>query len=272
MSIADSVRARRYLLQEATEEERAAVEREYLEHADALDRIASAEADLIEEYLSHQLSPGERVRFERIYLAAPHRRTRVDMIRRLMGRGLRPAAAHDANAVAGQRGIGGRQWLALAASLLFGAGSGLWVASPFGVPRTTAVQSQTIRGPVRGPDDGSLGANWVLDLTLSSITSRSRSAIETVLLPAGIEVVVIHLEGDANTPLIARRVSIRIAGGQEVWASRVAYEPFSPGIVARIEVPATMLPSDDYIVTLYGSSEAGIEREMTEYFLRIRSD
>ena len=66
----DAAQARRYLLGQATEAERSALELEYFHSDEAVDRMAAAEDDLIEDYLSDRLDPVERGLFERDYLAA----------------------------------------------------------------------------------------------------------------------------------------------------------------------------------------------------------
>ena len=73
----DSTQLRRYVLGALTEDERAAIEHEYFERADVLDRVCGAEDDLIDDYLSNRLAAEEHERFERHYLATPRHRTRV---------------------------------------------------------------------------------------------------------------------------------------------------------------------------------------------------
>ena len=53
----ESVRARRYLLGDTNDEETAVIEQKYFEDDEAVDRIAAAEDDLIEDYLAGQLKP-----------------------------------------------------------------------------------------------------------------------------------------------------------------------------------------------------------------------
>jgi len=40
--------------------------------------------------------------------------------------------------------------------------------------------------------------------------------------------------------------------------------------VARAEVPARTLATDDYVVTLFGADPTGREVEWAQYFLRVR--
>lgn len=252
----ESARARRYLLGEAGDEECAALEQEYLEHPDALDRMASAEDDLIEDYLAGQLDPADRTRFERAYLPVPHRRVRVETIRRLMAHASRSASAtrETARSAEPKRTRLG-PWLALAASFVAAFGA-LRVLEPFADGREEIV------------------APRLFALTLSPATVRSESGAGAFVIPAGTDVVSIRLERDAGGGAFgARRASIQVVGGAEAWNGRVTPDAaLPPGTAARVDVPAASLPPDDYLVTLYGADRSGVEREWTQYFLRVRSE
>ena len=109
-------------------------------------------------------------------------------------------------------------------------------------------------------------APQVYALTLSPVTVRGSSESISIVVPAGSDVVAIRLESDAESRrLVARRASIRIVGGDTVWEGSVAAEANPPvGTVARVDVPAARLRADDYLVTLFGTDQAGVEREWTQ--------
>lgn len=304
---AESTCVRRYLLGQLSEDECTVVEREYLEHSDAIDRIASVEDQLIEEYLTHRLSPDDRARFERAYLPVPHRRVRIATVRGLMAHGSRllrgdaaranaaRAQARPAHAVRAdeprtspvepERMLRG-QWTGLAVSLLLGACGGLWVCSPFGaqhapiigapVEHVEASQTPPPNAPVPPADERIIRApasGRPVTVTLLPVGVQSASETPTVVVPAGTGVVTMHLAEESGAPpLAARRASIRVVGGEDVWRGSIADEEHPPpGTVARIDVPAASLPSDHYLVTLYGADPTGADREWTHYFLRVRS-
>ena len=81
------------------------------------------------------------------------------------------------------------------------------------------------------------------------------------------------LEGEA--PGFKRgtgRAAIRTVGGGEVWQGPATVGGELPaGVIARIEVPASRLAVDDYVVTLFGTDAGGAERELSRYFLRVRA-
>jgi hypothetical protein len=274
-AIPDTARARRYLLGLASEDEAAAVEHEYFADQDAVDRIAAAEDDLIEDYLADQLSRGDRERFERDYLASPPHRVRVETIRRLMAQGSRSAPGPSKiSAISPRRLTRYRPWLALAASLLIVASVALWLFAPSG-RKPAVVDNGGSVPPAAGAPTGSSPSRGPVTfaLTLSPVAIRGASDSPPTAIPAGTDVVTIRLERDAdNRPLIARRAAVRTVAGVEVWQGAVTAESTPvPGVAARIDVPAAKVPADDYLITLYGTDRAGAEKEWAQYFLRVRA-
>jgi hypothetical protein len=285
----ESARARRYLLGEASDEECAVVEQDYLAHADAIDRIAAAEDDLIEDYLANQLSSGERALFERSYLSAPHHRIRVDTIRRLIAHGSPsaqvptavPALRETARIIPIRRLTPQtqKQLLALAASLILAASVAWVMFSLFGrrpadvVVDNRSPQPSTTVQPDRGTTTPA-AAPRIFALTLSPVAVRSGSGNAAVAVPAGTTTLVIRLETDTGSrTLTAGRASIRTVGGHEVWQGPVGTERNpARGTIARLDVPAGRLPADDYLITLYGATRTGAEQEWAQYFLRIRAE
>ena len=68
----------RYLLGELSEEDSAQLEDSSFSDPDQLEELWSVENDLIDGYARDELPPAERVRFERLFLAHPDRRQRVE--------------------------------------------------------------------------------------------------------------------------------------------------------------------------------------------------
>lgn len=288
----ETVRARRYLLGDASEEERTAIEREYLEFDETVDRIAAAEDDLIEDYLGDQLSPVERERFERAYLSVPHRRVRVETVRRLMARSAPVAQAHPPQAVPGKtlpfrssRRPPGLSWLMLAASVLLALSLFSWRMSSRGDGQQTVIVDQRPQAPAAQPVPSAPGspvtapqapppqaAPRVFAVTISPVSVRSAADAATVVVPARTDTVTLRLESDADPrALTPSRVSIRTVSGTTVWQGRVGSTAGSPrGTAARVDVPAQRLVADDYVVTLYGLDGGRVEQEWAQYFLRVR--
>lgn len=68
---------RQYLLGEVSDHEGERIERQYLADKDSFDHLLSVEDDLVDEYLSAELSPEERQQFEQKLLATPKQRERL---------------------------------------------------------------------------------------------------------------------------------------------------------------------------------------------------
>ena len=75
----------RYLLGELSEEQQVAIEDQAFADQKYLASITSVENDLIDEYVRNELSPAERQRFEKQFLASAERRKRVEFARALAG-------------------------------------------------------------------------------------------------------------------------------------------------------------------------------------------
>ena len=280
-----ALRARRYLLETATEDERAAIEREYFGVGHAVDRMAAVEDDLIEDYLSGELAADERDTFEHNYLAAPRHRRRLDTIRKLIASSGRQddgtGSMLPAPSMVGSKWSAFQQ-LALAASLLIAAGA-VWMAGrSLRGPRTTtegtpAVASRSVnpapeRGPVQ-PPAGLPASRRVIAVSISPLGVRGADDRQSLVIPVRTDVVALRLEGEPGDriPGLAR-ASIRTVSGTEIWqgAAHTA-DPLPQGVVALVDVPAQRLRADDYIVLLFGHDAAGLEQERYRYVLRVRS-
>ena len=269
----DAERARLYLLGQLTDEERSQLEQEYFHSDETVDRIAAAEDDLIQDYLSESLDPVERAWFEREYL--PQHRQRVETVRQLAS-AARPSR-HEAATSQPLR------WLPLAAALVLVAMGSLWIfMSPRGGERpaieksppaaSTSVPSST-PGPTLQPPQPVAPAPRVFAVSISPVTVRSAADVPAVIVPAGTDIVALSLEGEAaGLRRGSGRAAIRAVSGGQVWQGPATMTGDLPaGVIARIEVPASRLAVDDYVVTLFGADAGGAERELARYFLRVRA-
>ncbi len=287
----ESVRARRYLLGETTDDEAVVIEQEYFEREDAVDRISAAEDELIEEYLDGRLALADRDRFERVYMSVPHRARRVETVRRLIRHAARPGELPRGQVVVfPQRRVPGRvKWIALAASLLLVAALARWALAPDRIeaprvartspPAAPSVPAPTPPATVTPPASTDpaprtpLEVPSVFAVTLSPVSVRSGADGPNVVVPAGTDTIAIRLEGEADgRELTPHEASIRTVAGSDVWKGRVITERrAAPGTIARVNVPASRLPADDYVVTLFGTGRDGAAQEWAQYVLRIRA-
>jgi hypothetical protein len=266
-------RARRYLLGQASEVEASDLELEYFADETAVDRIAAAEEDLIEDYLGDRLTPDECLQFERHYLASPDHRQRVGTIRRLMVATSRSGdSAPVKPTVSRHRPY---QWLALAAALVAVVGT-VWTFRPVrhersalseNRPASPSAPERRSTQAVRPPT----AATRVFALSLSPASVRGANDAPSLRIPQGTDVVALRLEGEGPSILNGRAV-IRTVTGNDVWAGPATTATDLPaGVVAQVNIPPDRLSVDDYVVTLFGTDPAGVERERYRYFLRVRS-
>lgn len=275
---------RRYLLGEAGDPHRSAVEEQYFADEHALAAIEAEEDTLIEEYLANQLGPQEREQFERAYLSAPQRRQRVEIVRRLIRAA--PTARADApgDAVAPfERSIEAR-WrratpLAAAAAVVLAVAAWWMFVTPheprIGNPSVTQTSPPKVpQSPAqRTPEPAQPGARdaTVIAFVLSPLNVRSGDQSPTLTVLPGTTVVSLRLQAPERTNAFPGRVIVRSVSGKEVWrgeATRARDE--IAGAMAQVDVPADRLGHDDYLVELHPVDARGVEGEVSRYFLRVR--
>lgn len=225
---------RRYLLGATSDDENATLEVAYFKDADALNGIADEEDALIDAYLAGELDAGERTRFERHYLASPVHRRRVDAVRLLRHVPSAPAAVSSM-----------RRWLAVAAALCAAIGSA-WLfagraARPAEAVRPTVARSAP--APVASTPH-------LFAFSLPLVNVRGAADAPRLIVPAGIDVVRLDLEGDRSKHLEHDIVVVQTVAGTEVWRGRAVTAPLPPGIAVRVELPAALLRPDDYFVSV----------------------
>jgi hypothetical protein len=262
--------ARRYVLGDASEDERDALEQAYFSDPAKLDDIESAEERLIEAYLAGELNLQERARFEREYLSLAHRRRRVETVRRL----IRSASlATPAPLPKPHWSLG---YLAVAASLLLTVFAGWWiVASRSAVPATAPSAAPTSAAghpqpPSPQPAQPAAAPPRIIALALSPIHTRSEGETPSVAVPAGTDFVELTLQDGGGAPMQAAKAVLQTVGGLEVWRGDVEKQPPAPGVVAHVRIPAARLTTEDYIVTLFEEDARNVEHERYRYFFRVR--
>jgi hypothetical protein len=264
---------RRYVLGGSTEEESAAVEREYFKSADALDRVRAVEDDLIDEYVAGQLAPDEQGEFERHYLTTPAHRRRV-----AVARALRTAESVESN----QRRPVAVRWrpaAALAAALIIVAVGVALMLRMRSVPTTVQVDSlpsatAPAPPPPRVPAPPPVRpVAIVVELSISPILVRGSDQPAGLTIAADTDVVRLYLQGQGSTRRLGQaRAIVRTVTGDQVWSGPAeAADRTAPRALARVDIPADRLRPDDYIVELLGADTAGREVELYRYFLRVRA-
>jgi hypothetical protein len=271
---------RRYVLGAATDIEAATIERDYFKNVETLERVRAAEVDLIDDYVSGQLSGDEHEVFEREYLTTPARRRRV-----AVARALGKAATARSNERRRSRRLR-RMTAGLAAAIAVLAGAGAWLLQTPSDPRTAlenasrpvlpatsgtgAIDSPARQAPpvsdARPPDRRPVVATF----EISPILVRGGHAAATAI-PEGTDVVRLHLQGEpTGRPDNPTTAIVRTVGGLVIWRGS-AVASSEPRELARIDVPASRLRPDDYIIELLGDDTRGRRIELHRYFLSVRS-
>jgi hypothetical protein len=255
----ESARARRYVLGQTSEEESTAIEREYFADETAIDWVWAAEDDLIDEYLSGRLDAVERDWFEREYLKSRLHRIRVEAARQLLRSGESGGRAPAPMA---------RRWLAAAAVVILVAAGLLWRFAPERVVPRAVPEGQATSLPRPSPAPPS---SRLFGVSISPVTVRSASDSADLVIPAGTDVLRVSLESDADQRRLTRATaSVRTVSGTVAWSGPANLDDLPPGVMAQIDVPAARLPVEDYVITLVGADETGIERERARYVVRVR--
>lgn len=275
---------RQYLLQALPEAEAAALEELYFADAELLAELTAVEHELIDEFLDGRLGDADRTRFEARYLASPVHRSRVAAARALR---LQTTPRRPARVLAGRWPGQPVIRLAVAALLILGLVSLMQLlprpASPDGTsagrerpaptvadaprdnPRATpSAPEPTPPGPSAPPPPTPSVPTSLFAITLPAVVTRAAGQLSATI-PATATRVLLQLEGDAAgvKELIA---DIRTVEGRVAWqgpATRGA-----AGLLATIEIPSTVLPPDDYLVSLASPGTPPVE--VARYALRVQ--
>ena len=259
----DATRARRYLLRDGTDEESLAIERDYFESERTLEAIAAAEDDLIEDYLDDALTVDELVKFEREYLANAGHRRRVETIRQLRKKARPPHAAAERRTFADRsRRVRLRiAVLATAAILVLAVGAAVRYRTRSAATGATRSSVNAQRGGPSAPEPPIVAAPRVFAFAVPGGSLRSTTDAAALVIPAGIDIVSLELPSESGDQ--PTRATVSTAVGDEVWAGAVDRTKLgSP----RIDVPASRLGPDDYIITVSGAGPQSSNR----YVLHVR--
>jgi hypothetical protein len=267
----DSATLRRYLLGLLAEPDAEALEEQYLARPEILEQIRAVEDDLLDDYAARRLAAAEVEPFEKRFF--PSRQARVVAARALRLAAVaevRPPARPLAPALRTRPAL----FLALAASLLLAMlAVRLWPARPPAVT-TASVPPGSLARPVAPSPSAvpEVSARLPVEvvMALSPVLLRSGAAPAELLVPGDAVTLVLELEGDqATLPKAAAKLDgdIRTVEGDPVWTGEAQPRTDSggKGSLASIRVPASRLPTGDYLVTLSAGAEP-----LYRYFVRVR--
>ncbi|MBI4909421.1 MAG: hypothetical protein HY820_37730 [Acidobacteria bacterium] len=269
-----------YLLGKLPDEKLAEVEDRAFADRAFLAALQAAEADLIDAYVRKELTGPELRKFERLFLASPQRRKKVEFagtLARLADEAVQPAQSSSWGALFDwARGWGHPLQFAAALGMLacvIGL-SWLWSENRSLHSRMANLQSRSsdlerqahdltgrlaeeqaransLTAQSKLPSPPPLMASLVL---LPGATRAQSNAIQ-LLLPAGAQVAHIEIQLEAADDYPRFRVELRTARGDEVMArGNLLRQRNAGGFAVSLDVPASALPAGQYELALKGVS------------------
>ena len=277
----DAAQIVNYLLGALPEEERARLEERFLRDAEYRELIRAVEDDLIDDYIRGDLAPRQRELFEKQFTNLPHRASKVEMaiaLSKALGDEPRvdgwKAVASPKNLATPSRLVVFRYPLAAAAILVVGLG--VWLVMGTRPSQPEVEQSHTAQAtpppkavPRSAPDDPPPPAPQLSIATflLPPGLVRDTTAARTFALPAGTQLVRLHLALEQADEYPAYRAELRTASGKSVWKADALRPQRDPqGLSVVLDVPADRVPPESYELTLTGISKAGADDIGYYYF------
>jgi hypothetical protein len=247
-----------------------------------VDRLSVAEDDLIDEYLRRELPRRDRQQFERVFLQSERRRERLELARRIHSRLF--AAPADQSITeklrswfAGFYAPPPKFALAAAGAIVISAAFGSWW-----VLRSQSAAHQTISASLRRDLVAARARIDALDARVTELTpasslsfaltpglTRAVTVESRLAIPPGNHRVRLQLDTGSKAASLYR-ASVQQADGTEVW-SRVGLKPelAETRHIVTLDIPSSVLPPSDYVVTLWGGSGSGYRDELADYSFRV---
>ena len=242
-------------------------EAERLDEASIVDdefaaRLAAIEHELFDAYAADELTADRRARFEEIFAGREDGRRRIGVARELRNQ------SRTTPTKQGPRTVTPVWWLAAAAMVVLAVGTArmLW---PLGSePRSE--QPVAAEPKVTPPAPAVVASSAVTVFALSPRGSRSAEGSPPVVIPPQTRTVRLRLTGDPGAAAFTTpSVLIQSVEGREAFRGPArAVVASADNAIAEVDVDASLLAPDDYIVQL---DEGGREADRIRYFLRVRS-
>jgi len=285
----------RYLLGEVSQQERDEIEDGYSRDDDLFEDLIAAENDLIDDYVHDKLSETEKGQFERHFLSNPERREQVRFARSLMLAGGDPTrTAEDAKPLVRSRPASwtpALRWAVAAGLLVTLAGlSWLAMANRRLHDQLEAVragqaaaqrQAQELRQQVtdlqqaiaqaRNQQTGLPPGSTRLSLMLVPGLARGNGRQVTLPLSPGISQVQFILKHEGDEAATSYDVVLETADGRRIWQKEnlTGSPAGKEGNIVTVEIPATILKRDDYVLRLLQPVSGAKPGELSVYSFRV---
>ncbi len=275
----------RYLLGQGPEAERETLERRLFEDESLAEEVEIFEDELVDAYVGERLSPAERGRFEEAYLSSPERAAKVAFARVLDRR-----LATDRPASLVSRSHWSRL-VPLAAFLVLALG-GAYFGLRFAQARRELTRLEQQQAALKSQIAQALGERSRLEraieesrteiaklerqvagavaFTLDPGLLRDSGGRHILVIPAGATVVQLS----APIPFSGYRLFtaiLRTPEGVQVWHQQdILPEPGAKALT--LIVPARVLTSGDYILSLTGVTPSGRTETVADFAFRVKSN
>ena len=275
-----------YLLGEMSESERDAFEAAFFSDDASVEKLEIVRDELVDRYAMGRLSEGDRRRFQSHFLESPYHRHKLELAVSLIS-----SLETESPGAAGPSDTGffsrRKAAFAIAAAVVLLALAGLFLFRVFQTTTPTPIagsanENSNSDGARSTPDAQRTpeptvsqnrsqdqrkpaGAATPLVAELNLVPRANTSQTPTLVIGAGVSEVYLNIpqpEGDFSYYI----ASISPVGGKEIWFGRLSP---STGPRTSLNVPATLLSRQDYVVTINGVRDDGSREEIQGYYFRV---
>jgi hypothetical protein len=288
-----------YLLGKLTEEEQVRVEDRAFADRECLLAIDAAEADLIDAYVSGDLSRGDRRAFEQRFLTSPQRRSKVEFAQALARVAVEPAPAdtparntaagwlsflnpirvwNPALRYAGAMGavvcLVGGTWLIVENASMRARVATLQAQSRGLAVGKQAVEQALRQAQVRPTETPALPAPRipvVASLVLLAGPTRSETRVEQLVIDRGVQLAHIEIPLEPRDEFPHFRVDLRTRGGKDILTlGDLPRRRSGQGFGVAIDIPSSILSSGDYELALKGLRDGEDAQEIGYYYFKVQ--
>jgi len=240
-----------YLLGELSEAESTRIEEEYLADENAIAPLLAIEAELYDAYARNCLSAERRRLFEQRFLATPEQRWQLEFSRTLL-RVPRPAQTSSRPH---------SPWPRFAAFTAVAAAIAIAIALRwFPTPRPELTNPQIT------PPTPEARPQVILTFELGSGITRDGTDEQILEISANTDLIRIAAEPDFDLPESYTAV-LRKPEGDEIWRNEAVRRTAAGSM--NLEIPATLLSSGHYVLSLYGTNPNGTREDIGDYAFRV---
>jgi hypothetical protein len=282
-------RMAQYLLGQLSEQEQAELEERYLADDSCFEELLAVEDDLRDAYVRDELSKPERDAFDQRLLSAPRQKQKQEFARALRERLLQSAAPNrqkphlflewnsllrilktrsrlvliPAISVALAILIVGSWWLGRRSTQRLQSRNASGVVAPTtGPPSNQAPQVQE-SPELREPE----GRTIAVLLSPGLVRGGEQKSRAVVILP---DVRRVRFEARFEGDYPSYEAVLQTAENKRIWSKgNLKDQSFPGGKRILFELPSSLLPTGDYILTLRGMPAAGGPETVAEYAFRV---